>query len=188
MSEALIARRYAKALFSVERKAGKDALTKTFDDLSFLTNALRASPKLGVLYRNPLFTPDEKYSVTSALLQLADTGKNVQNFCRLLAEQGRLELVPQIAQAFQEFLDAETGLMRGELVTAVALDDGKRKSVLEQLEKQTNRSLSLEYSVDSAIIGGVVLKVGDYVLDASLRAQLSTLKENIKRGEPGHAD
>jgi F-type H+-transporting ATPase subunit delta len=84
---------------------------------------------------------------------------------------------------FQALLDEAQGIVRGDLVTAVGLDDAKQQAIKEQLEKQFNTSLVLDYHTDEDILGGVVLKVGDQVLDASLRAQLNILKENIKRGD-----
>jgi F-type H+-transporting ATPase subunit delta len=79
-------------------------------------------------------------------------------------------------------LDTEKGVLHGELVTAVEIAGDERAAVLERLEKQAGRSLDLVYSVDPGILGGIILRVGDRVLDASLRAQLSFLKDNIKRG------
>ena len=74
-------------------------------------------------------------------------------------------------------------LMRGQLVTAYALTDVRQDQIKGKLEKQSGKKLVLSFAVDPAILGGVLLKVGDKVLDASLRAQLEILKEQIKRGE-----
>jgi F-type H+-transporting ATPase subunit delta len=74
-------------------------------------------------------------------------------------------------------------VLRGKLVTAVKLADNVQKNVVDKLEKQSGQKVVLDYEVDKDIIGGLMLKIGDKVLDASIRAQLQILKENIKRGE-----
>jgi F-type H+-transporting ATPase subunit delta len=107
----------------------------------------------------------------------------VRNFCHLLADKERLGFLPEIEAEFSRLLDAEKGVIRGELVTAVELDDAKQEAVKKQLESQAGSQLILDFSTNDDILGGVVLKVGDKVLDGSLRAQLDILKENIKRGE-----
>ena len=74
-------------------------------------------------------------------------------------------------------------MLRGKLVTAVKLSEAMQKSVVDKLAKDSGRKIVLDYEVDQDIIGGLMLKIGDRVLDASIRAQLQILKENIKRGE-----
>ena len=80
-------------------------------------------------------------------------------------------------------LDEANGLSRGMVTTAIPLDEAHMDAVKSKLESQTGRKLALEYVVDPAIIGGIVLRVGDMVYDASLRAQLDNLRESVKRGE-----
>ncbi len=183
MSSEIVARRYARAFFAVGKKKGLPELEKLKEDLAVLREAITASKELSQLYKNPLFTAEDKEKVTTAFLMELKANKSTQSFCRLLAEKGRLAYLPAIAGIFGELLDAEKGIIRGELVTAVELSETKRKTVHEQLEKQVKHDLALSYSVDPSLLGGVLLKVGDQVLDASLRAQLSILKEQIKRGE-----
>lgn len=182
MSGDIVARRYARALFALGKKKGLPELEKLGSDLSALNAAVSSSSELLQLYKNPLFGVGEKLKVTEAILDELKASDYTRNFCRLLAEKGRLVTLPDITVGFGELLDAEKGIIRGELVTAVELNETKRKTVLEELNKQVKQTLELIYSVNPDLLGGVLLKVGDQVLDASLRAQLSILKENIKRG------
>lgn len=182
MSGDIVARRYARALFALGKKKGLPELEQLGSDLAALRDALSNSPELMQLYKNPLFSVEDKLKVTESILDELKASDYSRNFCRLLAEKGRLATLPDIAAVFSELLDAEKGIIRGELVTAVELNETKRKTVLEDLNKQVSQTLELSYSVNPDLLGGVLLKVGDQVLDASLRAQLSILKENIKRG------
>ena len=105
------------------------------------------------------------------------------NFCLLLADKGRLGEIEAIISAFDSLLDEEKGILRGELYTAVPLDQARQAELSARLESQLKRSLVLEFGVKPEILGGFVLKVGDLMQDAGLKAQLSILKDTIKRGE-----
>jgi F-type H+-transporting ATPase subunit delta len=177
----VVSRRYAKALFAVGHERGEiEAYGK---DLAEMAGVLEVSPELLRVFANPVFSAEQKKQILDGLFKKIKIGPMAQNFLKLLADKGRLGKLPEIALFYQTLLDEAQGIVRGELVTAVELDDAKQKAIKDQLEKQFNTSLVLNYQTDEEILGGVVLKVGDQVLDASLRAQLNILKENIKRGD-----
>jgi F-type H+-transporting ATPase subunit delta len=179
----IVARRYAKALYALGRKKGVDELEAYAKDLDALAAALAASPELVRVFRNPIFSVEEKKGVVAKLLDAISPTGTVRNFCFLLADKERLPVLGEIVAFFNALLDVDRGVLRGELVTAVELAEAKQQAVLQQLEGQAKQKLVLDFSVDENILGGVVLKIGDRTLDASLRAQLGILKENIKRGE-----
>ncbi len=106
-----------------------------------------------------------------------------RRFCELLADKGRLPLLSAIAADYGALLDKARGICRGVLTTAIELDAKRKAEIKARLESQTGRKLELEWAVDPAVLGGLVLKMGDTVLDASLRAQLDNLRDSIKRGE-----
>jgi F-type H+-transporting ATPase subunit delta len=182
LNEAFVARRYAGAFFALGRKQGLAKLEKLGSDLAELEQAFRNSPELVELCKSPLFSREEKYGVLRKLLSELEADVYTCNFIGLLAEKRRLENIFAVADFFRELLDAEKGVLHGELVTAVEIAGDKRAGVLARLEKQLGRSLDIVYSVDPGILGGIILRVGDQILDASLRAQLFSLKDNIKRG------
>lgn len=183
MTGNIAARRYARALFALGAKTGVAELEKYGDDLAALAGALDKAPELGRIFRNPIITGGEKRNVILKLVEKCGVSATVRNFCLLLADKGRLDRLSGIQAFYGVLLDAEKGVIRGELVTAVELAEAKRAQVRTALEQRAGRTLELTFSVNKGILGGVVLKVGDRVLDASLRAQLSILKDNIKRGE-----
>lgn len=187
MTGSIVARRYAKALFAIE--AGKDGAKKTearekaASGLAYLVGCMDASPGLEALFANPVFTAEEKRGVLGALADKGDIGKSVRDFAYLLADKGRLGNLRAIAGEFRAMLDDAGGVLRGEFVSAVPLDDAKRGAITSELEKKAGRPLALEFTVDPNILGGMLLRVGDTVRDASLKTQLSLLTETIKRGE-----
>ncbi len=183
MTGNVVARRYARALFALGKKSGLPELESYASGLEALRAALTKSSDLARVFRNPIFSPEEKKHVVAQLAAKLNLGGVILNFCLLLAEKDRLRELDRIATTFDQLLDAEKGVIRGELLTAVKLDAAKQAAVVKELEKKAKRTLMLSFGVSPDILGGVVLRVGDQVMDASLRAQLSILKDTIKRGE-----
>lgn len=184
MTGNIVARRYAKALFAVaQEQPGQAALVQYGGDLTRLADLLENAPELMKIFRNPIFSVEEKRGVILGVLEKTAPSAMVRNFCLLLADKDRLAFLPEISASYGMLLDAEQGVLRGELVTAVKLSDAMQKNVVSKLEKESGRKVVLDYEVDPDIIGGLMLKIGGKVLDASIRAQLQILKENIKRGE-----
>ena len=176
-----MARRYAKALYALGVK-DKDAevLGK---DLDGLAGMLDQSPELQKLFKNPSFNPEEKKAVLKEVAAKLGMAPMTANFLNLLADKGRLDATEDVQRVFVELLDEAQGVARGKLTTAVKLSEKRQADILKVLEEKIQKKLVMAYEVDPAILGGVVLKVGDKVLDGSLRAQMQTLKDQIKRGE-----
>ena len=176
----VVARRYASALFALGKESGMADMERYGATLNALGEAVEESRPLADVFRNPVLTVEEKKKVALSLLEAAGGGSVERRFVELLADKDRLSL---IAANYGALLDEAKGLSRGVLTTAVELDDARKAAIKTQLESQTGRKLELAYAVDPAILGGLVLRIGDTVLDASLRAQLDNLRESIKRGE-----
>lgn len=179
----IVARRYARALFSLGKEQGDAELTAYGKNLTGLVEALKESPQLDRIFRNPVFKVEEKKAVLDAILSKIKPKQMVTNFCHLLADNNRLGFLADIQAYYAQLLDEHQGVSRGEVVTAIDLDKALKDTLKKSLEEKVNRQLVLDYAVDPSILGGLVLKVGDRIMDASLRAQLVAMKETIKRGE-----
>ena len=184
MTGNIVARRYAKALFAVAQvQSDKAVMAQYGDDLARLAGLLQNAPGLTKIFRNPNFRGEGKRGVVIKILDKVAPCAMVRNFCLLLADKNRLAFLPEINASYGMLLDSAQGVLRGKLVTAVKLSDVVQKNVVDKLQKESGQKVVLDYEVDQEIIGGLMLKIGDKVLDASIRAQLQILKENIKRGE-----
>lgn len=183
MTANIVARRYARALFSLGQGQGDAEMQAYGKDLAALIGVLMESPELLKLFRNPIFTLEEKKAIVEKILSQTNPTTIVKNFCFLLADKDRLSALPEIEAYYGVLLDEAKGIVRGELVTAIELEDARQNEVKKQLADQLGKELILDFSADANILGGVVLKVGDKILDASLKAQLNAMKEQIKRGE-----
>ncbi len=183
MTGNIVARRYASALFALGKKSGLAELEKYSSALTGMRSVLEASPDLVRVFRTPIVTGEEKSKLVKTVAEKLGFGGTILNFLLLLAEKNRLDQIEAIACVYDDLLDAEKGILRGKLFTAVEMQAEEQTKLVSALEQQAKRTLALEFGVSPEIIGGVVLKVGDLVMDASLRAQLSILKDTIKRGE-----
>ncbi len=183
MTGNIAARRYARALFALGKSSGMPELETCSTNLAALQEAIALSPDLLRVFKNPIFSTDEKKKVLQKLASKLGIKGIVLNFCLLLADKGRLGDIESIIFAFDSLLDEEKGIMRGELYTAVSLEPERQTEITARLEAQLKRSLVLKFGVMPEILGGFVLKVGDLMQDAGLRTQLSILKDTIKRGE-----
>ncbi len=181
MTGNIVARRYAKALFAL---GVKEKAADTFGkDLEGISGAMDASPELLKLFKSPSFNTQEKKAVLDQVVGKMNLAPLSVNFLSVLADKGRLDCLPDIHKTYAELLDSVSGVVRGKLTTALELPAKRQKDIKAKLEKKSGKKLVLDFGVEPAIIGGVVLRVGDKVLDASIRAQLQMLKDQIKRGE-----
>lgn len=183
MTANIVARRYARALFSIAQGQGDAEMEAYGKDLAAFAAVLNDTPELLKLFRNPIFSTEEKKAIVVKVLEALEPSPTIKNFCFLLADKDRLAALPEIEAYYAALLDDAKGIVRGELVTAVELPDAKQEEVKKQLAAQLGKELILDFANNADILGGVVLKVGDKILDASLRAQLNAMKEQIKRGE-----
>lgn len=182
MTDIVIARRYASALFGLGKKESNEALAGHGKCLMELGEMTAREPKFAQMLKSPVISVGEKKAVLSTVLQKLGADQTMRNFCFLLADKGRLGFLREIADWYGILLDEANGILRGQVITAVKLSDSKREEIREKLKKKLGHDIELRFRVDPEILGGMVLSVGDKVLDSSLRAQLKILRENLKRG------
>jgi F-type H+-transporting ATPase subunit delta len=179
----VIAKRYARALFAIGQEQGDEAVSQFGRELTALAEILEGAPALLRVFKNPVIRTEAKKGVLQSIMDKMELSKTVHNYCLFLADKGRLEYFLDIQRYYSMLLDMKEGIMRGKLVTAIELTKAKKDGIKTQLEEQFAHKLVLDYESDKDILGGLVLKVGDKVYDASLKAQLEQMKETIKRGE-----
>ena len=183
MINTVVARRYANAIFALGKKDGDAALSSRGDCLASLGEMLVAAPGLDLTLKSPVIGVSEKKAVLDKLLTKLKADQTMRNFCFLLADKERLAFLSEIAAWYGKLLDEAKGIIRGQCITAVQLSADKKSKLKDTLQQKAGTDIELTFAVDKDILGGMVLKMGDRVLDASLRAQLGVLRETFKRGE-----
>ena len=172
-----VARRYARALFGIGVDAGKfEALG---DELSELASLWNQSDELRQALENPVFRPEEKRAVLKTILPKIAPTPEVQRFVLLLLDRRRIVLLPAIARAYRDLTDAQLGRVRAEVTTAQELAPATLDRVRRSLEQRTGKRVLINSTVDPDLIGGVVARVGDLVLDGSIRTQLADLRARL---------
>lgn len=146
---------------------------------------LYADESIGVgdAVTNPLYPLDVRQKVMAKIAASVQADAIMTSFLNLLIEKKRADILPDIAEAMQGMVDKDQNISHGSIVSAVEIDDALLGKIQATLEKLTGNKVILETQVDPSIIGGIIAKVGDLVLDGSIKTQLNGLKESIKGRE-----
>jgi F-type H+-transporting ATPase subunit delta len=172
-----VSRRYARALFSIGVDRG------SFEQLGTELDAVAAlwtgSAELRQALENPVFKMSEKRAVLQGLLPRVAPTADVQKFVLLLLERRRLPAVANIARAFREMADLHRGRVRAHVTSAQPLGAAELERVRQSLARRTGKQVIIETAVDPALIGGLVARVGDLVLDGSVRTQLGNMRDRL---------
>ena len=170
-----IARIYAQSLFEVAREKGKlDAIR---EQLGQVADTIAENRDLQVFLFSPYFTSAEKRDGIARAVSGAEP--QLMNFLELLAEKHRMPVIFRIRERLDELWAKEKGQLEVRLTSAVELDPEIVKRVRSEIERQTGQTIELSSDVDEGIIGGLVLRVGNMVLDASLRSKLERLRKEV---------
>ena len=171
------ARVYAEALFEVGRDKGKlDALQQQFGQFA---DEVDRNRDLQVFFFSPYFSTEEKKDGLRKVIDGANPA--VLNFLELLVEKPRSPAIFRIRRAFDVLWEHENKLLPVEITSAVELDDEIARRIGDQIGEQTGQRVELTQTVDPDIIGGLVLRVGNSILDASIRNRLETLRKNVAK-------
>ncbi len=169
------ARVYAEALFDVAKERGKlDAIR---DELVQFADAVDSNRELQVFFFSPYFSSAEKVEGLKRAVSGADP--ELVNFLGLLIEKGRTNEVFRIRREFEELWKRENRQLEVTVTSAVELDPAVVARVGEEIERQTGQKVDLASDVDEGILGGIVLQVGNMVLDASIRSRLEKLRKSV---------
>jgi F-type H+-transporting ATPase subunit delta len=174
----ILAKRYAKALFAVGNE--EDAIEEYAQSLGQLAALFAEVPEVVDGLTNPLYPLEVRVKVSQDIMQAAKGSPIMTRFLTLLVEKKRAAALPDIAEAFQGLVDADNNISRGTVVSAIELSPELKGKVESTLNKLTGKQVTLTAEVDASIIGGIIAKVGDLVLDGSLKSQLNGLKESIQ--------
>ena len=172
-----IAQVYARALFEVAKE--RDILDQIHDELTQFADALSENRQLAVFFFSPYFSTEEKKEGLKKAVTGADPA--FMNFLEALIERHRMPAIFRIRDRYQDMWEDERNLLPVELTSAVPLDKSTVGSIGTRIGEQTKRTVELSSRVDPDILGGIVLRVGNVVLDASIRNRLEQLRKQVAR-------
>ena len=177
MSLRTSANRYAKALFDVALEEKAD-LAQVDRDLDAVVAMLQASPELAAASNRGL-TDLARKSLIEAVSKAMSLTTPVTKLLVLLAQDRKLNYVPDLAAAYRERLLAHQNIVRAEVTSAAAMSPEKTKALEDSLSKMTGKKVELSLSVDPELLGGVVAKIGSTVYDGSVKTQLQRMRQEL---------
>ncbi len=172
--------RYAKALFALCRDENRVREVRT--ELDALASLLGDHRDLRDALLTPLHPADERKAVLNAVAERIPLSPVMRNFGNYLIDQRRLVALNAIVAEYARLADEEEGLLTAEVTSATELDTNRRERLREALSDRTGRSIRLDLKLEPDLIAGAIAKVGDLVIDGSLRTQLAQLRANLMKG------
>ena len=172
-----IASVYARSLFEVAQE--QDKLDKVRDELGEFTDALNESRELQVFLFSPYFSTKEKSEGLDKAISGADD--TTVNFLKLLIEKHRMPVLFRVRAEFDRLWEEENRLLPVTVTSAVELPKATVKQIGDRIAEQTDRKVDLQSKVDPDILGGIVVRVGNSVLDASIRNRLENFRKQVAR-------
>lgn len=181
MIDLIVSGRYAKALLTLGKE--DDKYKEYGEELTGFAQLLDREPELKNALLNPVYGMEERRQLLLRMLELLQVSPLLGNFLKLLFDKHRLGAVIGISQAYQQLIDALENIKRARIKAAIPLDEATQDRLRQSLEQLTGSTIIMELEEDPTILGGIVARVGDLVLDGSVRTQLNTLRESLMRGE-----
>jgi F-type H+-transporting ATPase subunit delta len=173
-----LARVYGRSLFEVAREHG--LMAELREQLHQFADALSAHRDLRLFFFSPYFSTQEKQDALERVLVGAD--ERFVNFLALLIENHRMPVIFRVRQEYERLWEDENRVLPVQITSAVELDEATARSVGDRIGQSTGRKVALATRIDPEIIGGIVVRVGNSILDASIRGRLEQLRKHVIRG------
>ena len=181
MKNLAVSRRYAKALILIGQEDGQAetyndelaAMVGLFDDQDGFESALV----------NPLIKKGDRKQLLEAVIGATKVSDIMKSFLTLLFDKGRIGFLRDIASYYKDMADELKGVVKASVTSAAELSEDAVNKIKESLSKKTGKTVVLNVEQDPSLIGGVVTKIGDLVLDGSVKTQLINMRETLKKGE-----
>lgn len=168
------ARRYAEAMLDIATDEGAVAAYRT------ALEALGGVDRVALaMLRDPGVPLERRLAAATAMT--ADAPRAVQGLVALLVRRDRIRSLPGIASAYGDLVDEREGIAKARISTAVEVGEAERDGIVRRLEQATGKTIRASFTVDPGLMGGARVQVGDHLVDASLRAQLDALREQLAR-------
>ena len=176
-----VSKRYAKALLSLGQEDGN--YEKYGRDLEDFSRFCEDHKDVLDVIANQIFPLEDRRKILDVLLEKSHYSEVVKNFLNLLLDKNRMGAIHQITDHYEKLTDEISNIARAEIVTPRPLREDAQKRLEKVLGELTSKTIKVDVKEDEHLIGGIVVKIGDLVLDGSVKAQLEGFNESLKRGE-----
>ncbi len=169
-----IAKRYARALFDIAQK--EDKIEVIYGELKGFSSVLKESGDLSEFFANPVFDNSDKSAVIGDILDKIGMSTTTSNFLMLLVDKRRVDILEQIEECYQRYMDDVLNKVRVGVKTAFPLSSELSARIKKQMEGLTGKNVEMVIDEDPSLLGGVVIGVGDTLYDGSVKAQLNSIR------------
>lgn len=174
----LVVKRYATALFDLAASEG--AMAKYEEEVKVIVKALHDEPDFMAVLQDHKVTREDKISIVENIFT-EKVSTPIVGLLVLLVNKGRQAEILNVLEAFLDMVKAESGIIKAVVTSAIPLKEAQLEALREKLEASTKSKIELETIVDSSIIAGLVVRVGDKVVDASYKGEMQTLKKQLSK-------
>lgn len=172
-----VSKRYAKALFGLGQEEQK--VQEYGKDLKTFVEIYRSNPEFAGVISTRIFALDDRKRVLKAVLEKCEFSNTVKSFINLLLDKDRMGVIEGVGAYYERLKDEASNVARAEVVVPRSLKADALAGLEKSLEVLTSKKVKIEVREDPSLIGGIVVKVGDLVLDGSIKAQLRGLRESL---------
>jgi len=172
-----VARRYAEAYFSIAQEANKIDEYQT--ELGKIVQSIQETEGLREYFAHPMIPAKEKKELANKIFA-QQVSPLTLNFFLLVLDKKRETYLELIYKEFEAMADESRNIKKAELISAMAVSDEDVKTLSETLSRSTGKTIQLKLTVDPAMLGGVKIRMGDKIIDASVAKKLEMLKKNLK--------
>ena len=177
MSTETIAERYARAIFDLGTESG--TLTRLVEDLHALATVYQESADMPKIMNNPLIPEEARLAAVAEIVDRMGLSPLAKNAAGLITRRKRLFALPAIAAELDRLADEASGIVRATVVSAEPLSDAYAERLTQELQTMTGKRIALDRKQDPELLAGVVVRIGDQVIDGSARAKLSEMKTQL---------
>lgn len=175
-----LARRYARALLAIGEE--QRAVRRILSEVERFVALTEATPLLREMLEAAHINRGDKHAALDAVVASADFLPATKNFLLLLVDKGRMNVLSRIVAELRRLIEQLEGIERVEVVVPMPLSGTQRDLLKVIIERQTGKKAEIEEKVDPAVLGGMVVKIGDTVYDGSVRTQIFNIRENLRKG------
>lgn len=167
------------ATLVVDTSAAIARAKKIAAQLAEFGGAYATSAELRTFLASPAVTPEQKHAVIERIITRLGADKIVRNFLFVIADSHRTQLLPEIIATVQQVLRQRRKIAEAEICSAVELSEAQKKAFVKKLEDLTGKDIEAKYSLDPALLGGAVVRIGDTIYDGSLRNRLNEMRTHL---------
>jgi len=176
MTDARVAKRYARALFSAAKKMG--IVQSIEDDLNLIGHVSATSPAFRAFLNNPSASKDTKSDVFTKAFADRVTATTM-SFLRLLLDKGREDSLEFVRFAYADLRRADEGVLQAVFSTTIELSEAEKRKLVDKLTRASSKTIEAKFEIDPTLVGGIRVAYNNYVLDGSVRGAIDRLKDRL---------